>query len=105
MTIEDARAIFPSSFSLAQNKITVEFEENGRKFGEFDPFRNKITVFVSCKDDDGETVDLTKEQVVNSFWHEVSHALQWFYSTEMTEQFAQSFGNLLSELDNTKQYG
>ena len=104
MTIEDARKLLPSSFTLARNKVTVDFQENGRSFGEFDSFRNKITVFVTCKDDDGETVDLTKEQVINTFWHETAHALQWFYSSEMTEQFAQSFGNLLSDLDSTKQY-
>lgn len=105
MTISDAYKFIPKRFSIAGNLITVEVQEIGKNFGDFDPFRNKIRIFLSHKDeDDDEIVQFTEEQIRNTFMHELGHVISWFYDNDMTEVFAQSFANIMCEYERSKVY-
>ena len=105
MTRSEAEQMIPSSFIIGGNTITVEIKDLGDdNFGIFDPLRNKIIIFLRVKDEDGELVVFTKEQVQNTFYHELFHAFNYFYDNEMSEVFAQTFANMTCEYINTRTY-
>lgn len=62
-----------------------------------------IKVARKIKSDKGEEVSLTSEQIKNSFWHEVFHALNFYWNNETDEALAQTFANFMREFELTKQ--
>lgn len=46
-------------------------------------------------------VSLTREQIKNSFWHEVFHA--FYYNNRQDESLAQTFANFMCEFELTRE--
>ena len=55
------------------------------------------------KNDDGETIYLTEEQIKNSFWHEIFHAFNYYYNNKQDESLAQTFANFMREYELTRE--
>lgn len=55
------------------------------------------------KNDDGETIYLTEEQIKNSFWHEMFHAFNYYYNNKQDESLAQTFANFMREYELTRE--
>lgn len=55
------------------------------------------------KNDDGEVIHLTEEQIKNSFWHEMFHAFNYYYNNNQDESLAQTFANFMREYELTKE--
>ena len=51
-----------------------------------------------------EIIELTDEQVYNSWYHELFHAFNFFWDNGGDESLAQSFANFMREFESTKQY-
>lgn len=103
MNLTEAEALVPKSFIIACHTITIKIEEKGDSFGEYDSLRNTITLFLEVSEDDGRHyVAQSKEQFLNTYWHEVYHVFNFFWNTEMDESLAQSFANFTCEYLNTK---
>ena len=78
----------PSKFRIANHYYNVElcqFIDNGDSFGIHDNLKLLIQVAECMKEDDGEVIHLTEEQIKNSFWHEVFHAFQYYYCNKQDE--------------------
>lgn len=102
MTIQEAQLIIPSKFRIACNTIEVSIEEKGESFGQFDSLRNKIILYLEVEDSNRELVAQTKEQLINTFYHELFHCFNFFYNTEFDEGLSQSFANFMCEYLETK---
>lgn len=63
----------------------------------------EIKVAECMKNDDGETIYLTEEQIKNSFWHEVFHAFNFYYNNRQDELLAQTFANFMCEFELTRE--
>lgn len=63
----------PKKFKIANQWYTVEMVDhlNDGDFGDFDSIRTKIRLAKRIYSVD-EYVELSEEQICNSFWHEVS---------------------------------
>jgi len=104
MTIKEAQAFIPREFTIACNKITINIVEEGEDFGSFDSLRNAINVSLGVRDDSGKLVTFTKEQIKNTYYHEVFHCFNYFFNTEMDEALAQTFANFTCEYLTSKTY-
>lgn len=96
----------PSKFRIANHYYNVElcqFIDNGDIFGIHDNLKLLIQVAECMKEDDGEVIHLTEEQIKNSFWHEVFHAFQYYYCNKQDESLAQTFANFMREFELTQE--
>ena len=99
--------ILPSSFKIANqeyNVILVDYLDS-RNFGEFDCIECEIRIARTVKSAyDEEYHELTDEQILNTFWHELFHCFNWHLDNETDEAIAQSFANFMREFESTKSY-
>lgn len=104
----------PTSFVIANNVITVEMRpyasENdidGDKsyYGQWIDAENKIVLYEIIMLEDGTEIELSKEQILNSFWHEVVHCFMFFAGMRQSEMIAQVMANFVREFQTSKKYG
>lgn len=94
----------PKSFKIANDTYHVEIhdsvkDENGDDiFGDHDSVKGVIRIARTVY---GE--ELSTEKVLNTFYHELMHAFQFYFNNKTDEAQAQSFANFMREFDSTKQ--
>ena len=96
----------PSKVRIANHwykVILCDFIDNGDTFGSHCNLRLEIKVAECMKNDDGETIYLTEEQIKNSFWHEMFHAFNYYYNNKQDESLAQTFANFMREYELTRE--
>ena len=100
---EDLSKKIPSKFKIANHEIEVKMcdHSNDNDFGTWDDVRNVITIYKKAKMD-GEVVEFTQEQILNTFYHELIHCFQFYAGLECDEQIAQVFANFIREYQTTK---
>lgn len=93
----------PQKFKIANNWITVELVDklDNSNYGVYNDAKQTITIAKSVTIDN-EVVELTKEQILNTFWHEYCHAMQFYFDNSTSEAQAQSYSNFICELFNTQ---
>ena len=97
----------PVKFKIANQEYKVKLVDylDDREFGEFDCIKAEIRLAKRIKSSyDEEFHDLSEEQILNSFWHEVFHCFNWHWNTDTDEGLAQSFANFMREFESTKLY-
>ncbi len=70
-------------------------------YGDFNDVKNLIRIAKSVEVDK-ELIPLTKEQILNTFYHEACHCFQWYFNTDTNEAQAQTFANFMQEFLRTK---
>lgn len=78
---------FIKDFTINSQRIKVEMvnELPNQDMGQFDCIHNTIRIATHVRDDDHELVTLTNEQILNTYFHEVLHAFQWYSSGDTDE--------------------
>ena len=93
-----------SAIELALKQFLAEpdelYLEDDPVYGLFDYLNSEISIRIKKLDD----TLCDKEQVFNSFWHEVFHAFNYLYNNEMNESLAQVFANFMREFQSTVKY-
>lgn len=97
--------MIPKKFKIANQEYTVKLVEYlDDSFGEFDSIRAEIRIAKKAMSPyDDELCELSEEQILNSFWHEVFHCFNWHWNTDEDESLAQSFANFMREFESTKE--
>lgn len=94
----------PESFNCAgftiKVKIVDTIDEN--KFGDCCVVRNEIRIAKYLFDANNEKVELTEDQMFNTFAHELVHVWQFYHNNELSESEAQVFANFICEFLKTK---
>lgn len=95
----------PKRFKIANTEYEVQVVDkpDDGNYGYHSDVRRKIVVAKNM-DDEGEVVQLTEQQIENTFWHELFHCFQFFYNNEQDEALAQSFANFMCEYRATRTY-
>lgn len=93
----------PKKFKIANNWITVNIVDSiqDSKYGTYNDVKQLITIAKTVEIDD-EVVQLTEEQILNTFMHELTHCMQFYFDNNITEAQAQVYANFLCEFFNTK---
>ena len=104
-TKEGIEFLIPDSFKCAGFTIKVEICDKlpDNTYGDFNDAKNLIRIAKSVESDK-EIISLTKEQILNTFYHEVCHCFQWYFNTDTYEAQAQVFANFMQEFLKTKTY-
>lgn len=93
----------PKKFKIANNWITVNIVESlpNSNYGTYNDAKQEINIAKTVEIDD-EVVQLTEEQMFNTFAHEYTHCMQFYFDNNITEAQAQVYANFLCEFLNTK---
>lgn len=77
----------PESFTINTQTINIIYVDKleTNRFGDFNSITNEIRVAKSVKDEDGEYHKLKDEQILNTLFHEIFHAWQFYSGHEMNE--------------------
>ena len=102
MTRSEAEKLVPKEFRIACHTIKVVIDDKGDSYGCYDSLRNTIHLNLEVGDDDHQYVAQSKEQFMNTYYHELVHVFQFFFNTDMDEALAQSFSNMICEYLETK---
>lgn len=97
---------FPKEFIIANNviKVIIEDIDNvNNNYGTFSDATNEIHIYRSLRIG-GKIIPLTKEQLKNTFWHEVMHCFQFYSGKEYDEKEAQVYANFLRDLILSSKY-
>lgn len=92
----------PNTFNCAGFTIKIKIvdytETNG--YANFNDSTNtiKIAKFIKC---DGKRIALTKQQQINSFFHELMHCWQFYSGKPFSEEEAQTTANFMQEYVET----
>lgn len=94
----------PKSFYIAGIKIDITFVDYlPNSVGQFNDCTNEIKIAKRVKIDD-ELVTIPKENIINTFWHEVFHAFNYYWNNQASEEFAQVMANFMTEFLRTAEY-
>ncbi len=93
----------PKKFKIANNWITVNIVESlpNSNYGTYNDAKQEINIAKTVETDD-EVVKLTEEQLLNTFAHELTHCMQFYFDNNTTEAQAQVYANFLCEFLDTK---
>ena len=93
----------PKKFKIANNWITVNIVESlpNSNYGKYNDVKQEINIAKTVEIDD-EVVQLTEEQMCNTFAHEYIHCMQFYFDNNISEAQAQVYANFLCEFLNTK---
>lgn len=93
----------PKKFKIANNWITVDIVDSiqDSKYGTYNEVKQLITIAKTIEIDD-EVVQLTEDQMLNTFAHEYVHCMQFYFDNSISEAQAQVYANFLCEFFNTK---
>lgn len=88
----------PESFKIANQLIKVNLLDKvaDNNYGNFCDVKNEINIAKTIEVIN-ENVQLTNEQIKNTFWHEVFHAFQFYFNNQYDETQAQIFANFMCE--------
>lgn len=98
----------PHTFIIARHQYDVEIcefvrdDDGSYLYGDHSDV--ELTIRVALRMKCGENiVSLTREQIKNSFWHEVFHAFNFYYNNRQDESLAQTFANFMCEFELTRE--
>ena len=101
--IPDRYTIGGQEYKVVQQEI-VRDEDDDPVFGLHSPAEAKITIAHKFPITDSLKHDFTRDQIVNSFFHEMFHSFNFMMNNEQEEVIAQSFANFMCEFLKTAKY-
>lgn len=89
----------PTEFKCAGNVIKVNLVEktDTNSYGNWCDATNTINIAKTIEIDSKTTVNLTEDQIFNTFMHELMHCFQFYYDNNSIEAQAQVYANFLCE--------
>ncbi len=102
MKSEDVYKLIPKEFTLINHHITVSVEDrvdlgDGEIYGCWCSEKLEIKIALNIYE-----TELNKEQILNTFMHELTHCFLFFLGMEQNEMLAQGMANLLREYEISK---
>lgn len=95
----------PEKFTINTQEIKIEIVDTlpDQNFGEYHCVTDTIKLATHIKDDEGNLVRLTEEQILNTLFHEILHAFQWHATGDTDEIQSNTYaGYIIEFLKSTK---
>lgn len=99
--------IIPDKFSISGTEYNVSVVENAEKdlggavLGDFSGLIHEIRVAKKCLFEN-EVIDISEEEIIKTYLHELGHCFGWWYKNDDSEAFANAFSNFMFEYLKTK---
>ena len=101
--IPDRYTIGGQEYKVVRKEI-VRDDDDDAVFGLHSPFEAKISIAEGYPTSNNETHPLSRDQIMNSFFHELFHSFNFMTNNEQEEWLAQSFANFMCEFLKTASY-
>ena len=87
------------TFKIANQNIQTILLDSlpGGEYGKFNDAKNQIILAKTIEVDNKTTVNLTEDQIFNTFVHELVHCFQFYFDNSYNEAQAQVYANFLCE--------
>lgn len=97
----------PKTFKIANHEYSVIFKDfvelDGEEvYGYHSSSELEIVIALTVHIEDNRIYSLSKEQIQNTFWHELFHAFNYYWNNDEDEALAQVFANFMREFEITK---
>lgn len=96
----------PEKFNLGGRTWHVLYQDEidkGQVFAKWYDSNAEILLALNVLED-GELTPCTEYQLINSFWHEYGHILQYYSQGNTDDTFAQTFATFITEFINTQTF-
>lgn len=105
ITADEKLPYIPETFTLGCHTFKVQlyrelYDGNDPLYGQFDYDEQVIRIRIFK--DNGEL--LSRECVLNTYYHELFHAFNYLWNTGSDESLASTFAMLICEYETTKKY-
>lgn len=100
--IPDRYTIGGQEYTVVKKDIVRDSDDDA-VFGLHNPFEAKLSIAEGYPTPTG-THPLSKDQIMNSFFHELFHSFNFMTNNEQEEWIAQSFANFMCEFLKTASY-
>lgn len=103
-----SRLGIPHSFVIANMPHRVELVRNATDsrgndaFGYYTSTTSVITLGEYIMEKRGRELKVPDEQILNTFYHELFHAFNFYWNNEFSEELAQTFSNFMREFQTSK---
>ncbi len=90
----------PEHFTINTQRVDViikDIPETGGRFGYFNSYTSSITIYTKVRGEDGNEINLSNEQIMNTFFHEVIHAWQWYSGHDDSEIECSTYAGYMIE--------
>lgn len=89
----------PDKFKIANQEIAILIEDSlsGNEYGYFCDATNTIKLARTVSTEYDGVVNVSDEQMRNTFYHELFHVFQFYYDNEFNETQAQVYANFMCE--------
>lgn len=96
--------MIPEKFKIAGNEVKVEFVDktDDNCYGYWCDVTNIITIAKNISLKNGELTALSERQMLNTFYHELCHAFQFYSGKEYSEPDCNIFANFMLEFNESK---
>jgi hypothetical protein len=101
--IPDRYTIGGQEYTVIKKEV-VRDEDDDPVFGLHSPAEAKITIAENFLTKNTLKHPFSKDQMVNSFFHEMFHSFNFMMNNEQDETIAQSFANFMCEFLKTAEY-
>lgn len=97
--------MIPEKFECAGFVINVKLVDklHNNEYGLYCDATNTISIAKTVDVDDIGKVELTEQQILNTFMHELVHVWQFYFNNRYDEAQAQVFANFMCEYIKTKE--
>ena len=101
-------ALIPKKFTVGGSEYEVELADSmddiDGNYGDFTILKHKIRVALNGElEDNNEKIKIREDEVLKTYLHELAHCFNYYYNTEVTEEFANAFANFFYEYLHTKE--
>lgn len=99
--------IIPDKFTISGTEYNVLVVESAEKdlgggvLGDFSSLIHEIRVAKKCLFEN-EVIDISEEEIIKTYLHELGHCFGWWYNNDDSEAFANAFSNFMFEYLKTK---
>lgn len=89
----------PEKFTINSQEIKIEIVDiiADGLFGQYNSLTDTIKIAEYVRNEDGDKIKLTEEQILNTFIHELLHAFQWHSKGDTSETESSTYAGYFVE--------
>ena len=89
----------PEKFTINSQEIKIEIVDiiADGLFGQYNSLTDTIKIDEYVRNEDGDKIKLTEEQMLNTFFHELLHVFQWHSKGDTSETESSTYAGYFVE--------
>ena len=100
-------ALIPKEFVINGSKYYVKLVNSSENdldgnYGDFSNLTHELRIALNAKLDN-KKIPIRDDEVLKTYLHELGHCFNYYYNSEVSEEFANAFSNFMYDYLHTKE--